>query len=330
MTPLYSIFADGVDVTASFQGRLLDLSVKDEAGQESDTLSITLDDRDGALALPRAGARLAVALGYRERGLYPMGVFVVDDVTSKGGNSGMTLAITARAVDTRETLKERRDKHYDKKTLGDILQEEAGEHGLAAVVSPQLADFQYDYLAKRGESLLHFGGRLARRHDATFKIAGGKLIFARRGAGESASGFGLPGVAVTRPGNLIGWSIKPKMGRPRYGEARAAWYDRHRAKRVIETVAGGKGPASVNTHLQQNSSEAKTAAQTDRAQKERQKAGGSLTIIGNPLVMAGTIVTVSGCRTGVDGAWLAKSVEHNYSENGYVTKITVENPGGQK
>jgi phage protein D len=330
LTPTYLIFADGINVTAGFNGRLLDIKIKDEAGLESDTLSITVDDRNGELALPRDGAVMGVSLGYEETGVYFMGAFTVDDVTSKGGDSGQTIAITARAVDTRKALKEKRDKHYDDKTLGDILQEEAGEHGLQAVVSDELASFKYDYLPKRGQSLLHFGTQLALRHDATFKIAGGKLIFAKRGAGLSVSGLGLPVVPVTRPGNLIDWSIKPKIGRPRYGKGKACWYDREKAKRVIEDVASGNGPDFVIGSLHQNKSEAKAAAGSKKSDLDRKKAGGSFTIVGNPFVVAETMVIAAGCREGVDGEWLAKSVEHSYTDSGYVTKITVETPEGKK
>ena len=330
MTPQYSIFADGIDVTASFNGRLLDLKIKDEAGLESDTLSITVDDRNGELALPRDGAVMGVSLGYKETGVSFMGSFTVDDVTSKGGESGQTIAITARAVDTRKALKEKRDKHYDNKTLGQVLQEEAAEHGLQAVVSPELADFKYDYLPKRGQSLLHFGAGLARRHDATFKVANGQLVFAKRGSGLSVSGLGLPVVPVTRPGNLLDWSIKPKIGRPCYGKGRASWYDRHKAARVFEEAAGTQGPAYVLGSLYQNKSEAKAAAGANKSDLDRKKAGGSFTIVGNPFVVAETIVVALGCRAGVDGEWLVRSVEHSYSDAGYITKIEVETPNKGK
>lgn len=326
MTPKYLIFADGIDVTASFNGRLLSINIKDQAGQESDTLSIEVDDRNGELALPREGALLGAFLGYAETGVYFMGAFTVDEVTSKGGSSGMTLSITARAVKTREAQKEKRSKSYDKKNLGDILAEEAGEHGLTPIVSPDLAGIKYEYLAKRGQSLLDFGTELGLKHDATFKIANNFLIFAKRGSGLSASGIGLPVVPVRRPGNLIDWSIKPKIGRAHYGESAASWYDRDKAKRVVEKVTKGDGPISAATRLRQDKTDAKAAASGDKDDKDRKTGGGSLAIVGNPFVVAETMVMLAGTRAGVDGAWLAKSVEHSFTSSGYVTKLEVETP----
>ena len=120
--------------------------------------------------------------------------------------------------------------------------------------------------------------------------------------------------------------VKPKIGRPLYGKGRASWYDRHKAARVFEEVTGGQGPASVLGSLYQNKSEAKAAAGANKSDLDRKKGGGSFTIVGNPFVVAETIVVASGCRAGVDGEWLARSVEHSYSDAGYVTKIEVETP----
>ena len=86
--PAFQLFADGIDVTSRINDRLLSLNVKDAAGHESDTLSFEVDDRDGLVALPREKAKLGCWLGYAESGLVYMGLFAVDDVSSKGGSQG--------------------------------------------------------------------------------------------------------------------------------------------------------------------------------------------------------------------------------------------------
>jgi phage protein D len=90
MTPAFQLFADGVDVTSRINDRLLSLTIKDAAGHESDTLALEVDDRDGLVAIPREGAKLGCWLGYAETGLSFMGLFTVDDVSSKGGGQGQT------------------------------------------------------------------------------------------------------------------------------------------------------------------------------------------------------------------------------------------------
>lgn len=55
MRPAFTIRANGRDITAAIRDRLLSISVKDEAGLKSDSVTLRLDDRplrnaDGAHA----------------------------------------------------------------------------------------------------------------------------------------------------------------------------------------------------------------------------------------------------------------------------------------
>jgi len=108
ITPSFKIIADGINITAGVNSRLLDLTIKDDAGRESDTFSLTLDDKDGSLALRRDGALFMIWLGYKETGLHFMDKYTADEVTSDGGDSGLTLKVSGKSADMRETLKERR------------------------------------------------------------------------------------------------------------------------------------------------------------------------------------------------------------------------------
>lgn len=56
MKPAFRISADGADITALISDRLIELQLTDKPGLESDTFQITIDDRDGAVTLPRRGA----------------------------------------------------------------------------------------------------------------------------------------------------------------------------------------------------------------------------------------------------------------------------------
>ena len=73
MTPAFQIIANSVDQTALFQDRLVSLTLTDQAGQKSDTVQITLDNRDNRITLPEVGAVLDISLGFKESGLVQMG-----------------------------------------------------------------------------------------------------------------------------------------------------------------------------------------------------------------------------------------------------------------
>ena len=79
MTPIYSITVDGGDITAKVADRLISLRITDEAGIKSDTVSLTLDNRDNAVAVPRHGVIMKVSLGYAETDMIFMGAYTVDE-----------------------------------------------------------------------------------------------------------------------------------------------------------------------------------------------------------------------------------------------------------
>ena len=159
MTPDWQILADGIDVTANFNDRLLELTVTDHEGMKSDSCEIMVDDRDGILALPRKGTLLTILMGYRETGLALMGLFTVDEVELTGFPRQMR--ISGSAADLRDALKSQRSKAYEGKTLGAVVGEIAARHGLGSAVSASLSGFSHDFLGQSEESDLHFLTRLA-------------------------------------------------------------------------------------------------------------------------------------------------------------------------
>jgi len=201
---------------------------------------------------------------------------------------------------------------------------------LQAQIAPELAGIMREYTIKDNISLLHFGEHIARKYDAVFKIANGRLILSPRQSGKSSSGGIMPVIVATRPGNILEWSVKPRIGRPRFGEVKTQWYDKEKARRVVESFASGpsrsgsSGPVHTRRYLHADKSEAKAAAKSKKKDLDRNKAGGSITLIGTPTAMAESHVVVSGTRPGVDGDWFGKSVEHKMGNDGYQTTVQIE------
>ena len=75
--PAYRILVDGQDITPTIRPRLESLRLTDNRGLEADTLDITLDDTDGALALPPRGARVRLALGWVGQPLVDKGDYLL-------------------------------------------------------------------------------------------------------------------------------------------------------------------------------------------------------------------------------------------------------------
>ncbi len=105
MTPAFRVVADGADITAMINDRLLQLKTTDKPGMESDEFELRIDDRDGAVVLPPRGASIEIFLGYVETSLTRIGRYVVDEIELSGPPD--TLVITGKASDMRGSGKTR-------------------------------------------------------------------------------------------------------------------------------------------------------------------------------------------------------------------------------
>jgi hypothetical protein len=321
MTPAFYISVGGADVTGNFNDRLLELTVTDNEGSESDTVNVVVDDRDGILGIPEKGASMAVGLGYKETGIMPMGMFIVDEVKVEGWPRKMS--IRGRAAEMRDDFKGQRSKGYENKTIKDIVGEIAQRHGLAAKVIGSIASFNYKYLAQGVESDLHFITRLARKHDCVATAKGGKLIFCKKGEGD------LGMVVITYPGQIKKYECT-FQDRPRHKKAKGSWWDFDEAKRVVEEGMGNAGAEYELGNLwPDGKEEAKETAQSKADALGREEKVATFEVVGNPAIMAEMNLMVVGVRAGVDGLYRIKSAEHKLNNSGYSTSISTELPRAQ-
>lgn len=205
-----------------FQPLLTNLRVHLAAESVSDTAEIELDDTNGRIALPRASAFMAIALGWRSSGIAPVFEGTVDDLRSRGTRGGgSTLAITAKSADTTGKGKQAQQKHWDDKSLGDVMQEAGRLAGYSVRVDPSLASIKRAWWGMQAESYFHFGHRIARETGGIFKVFGKTAILAKRNGGLSLGGAVLSSVTAESGRNLITWDKGHELpnGHRRFGAA---------------------------------------------------------------------------------------------------------------
>lgn len=301
----FKIEADGEDVTGSFEDRLLSLTIVDEAGSKSDRAEIQLDDRDYAIALPKTGAKLKIALGFTGD-LVELGTYVVDEIA--GEMNPDTLTIGAKAADMLGGIRARKSRAWRDVTVQDIVAKIASEYDLKPVVSESLRAKRFAYLAQTSESDLNFLTRIARDLDAVTKPAGGALLFTKRGENKGADGAALPAFEVHRSQVAEGdWQLN---GRGRYGCVIVEWTDFDTAE-VKTCKAGNKDPKLKLRHRYLNQEEAQRAA--DAALERNARASGKIHIrLGGFWgdLMAEAKVNLSGIKPELEGEWLITSVTH--------------------
>lgn len=321
MTPEFRILADSQDITERLKDRLLSLRVTDEAGIKSDTVEIKLDDRNALIAWPEHGAELDVSLGYKETGLTRIGLYVVDEVEHGGPPNALT--IRAKASDMRQSLKAPRTRVWDNVLLADVVTTIASEHNLTPKISASLAAVNYTHLDQTEESDLHLLTRLARENSAVTKPVAGNLIFASRGEAKSISGQELPTIQVVV--HQIQRHQMTQADRGKYAAVLTHWHDTMKAERMPVKVGQGD-PVYTLRHTYPDSDQATRAAQAKLEALQRGTGTLSLTLMGNSDLMAEAKLELRGIRDRVDGEWLIQRVEHQFDNQGFVTRIEAETP----
>jgi phage protein D len=313
-TPAFRIVADGADVTKAIADRLLSIRINDQAGQQSDSLEIALDDRDSRMPVPRSGAWLRVWLGYSDGGNLPvyMGSFAVDEIDLSMGPRSMTIKATA-AQTAPELVKQQRTQSWHDKTLGDVVQEIASRNGLDPVIKGELASIQLKHEDQTNESDQSFLTRLAEKYKATIKPADGKLVVTPRSQGAGAFTVEL--------GEVTDWRCTLK-NRGAYGQVKVKWLDRTTNKEKIATH-GEKGtlPAYEEKQLYRDEQEATKAAESRLQSLKSGEVRISLTMPGRPDLNADGAITLKGFRSEVDGTWVIKSIAHELGGGGYSTSV---------
>ncbi|EQC2931279.1 phage late control D family protein [Salmonella bongori] len=195
-SPAFSITIEGKDVTTVMDTRLMSLTLTDNRGFEADQLDLELDDADGLIALPRRGAAIQLALGWKGQPLFPKGAFTVDEIEHSGAPDRLT--IRARSADFREALNTRREKSWHQTTVGEVVKEIAARHNLKVALGKDLTDKALDHMDQTNESDASFLMKLARQYGAIASVKDGNLLFIRQGQGRTASGKPLPVITITR------------------------------------------------------------------------------------------------------------------------------------
>lgn len=343
--PIYKVSVNDTDKSLDLLPRLISFDLKDNRGTEVDTLTLTLDDSDGAVPMPKRGTKLSFAMGWQTEGLVDKGIFYVQKCTAQG--SPDTVTITATSLDLAEKIKEKKDKTYNDKTLGEIIQHIAKDNDLEAVVNDKLAAENIKHLLQKGESDSNLLDRLAERFDAICTVKEDKLLFILRGEAKTASGLPLPAVVIERQsGDQHSYSRDESKN---FIAVKARWHDygtgkkgevivdqnsaarddkpvkKNNSKKASPTEADSE-KTDVIAHVYASEQSARRAARARLAKGRRSSSTFSIALgYALPELMPELPVTVTGFKEEIDSAeWLIVSVNFKGDNGGLACGLELE------
>lgn len=336
MTPAYRVLFDGADVTRLIEDRLMFLSVHDQVGDTSDYVELVVDDRAltddrgntiGHLSLPPKGAEMEVWMGYKETGLVLMGLYRVDELEI-GFAPHREITIRARAADTRDRIifprfKAPRSRSWHRKTVDEIVDAIAKEHGFTPFVARELSGHLFEHEDQTRESDLNLLHRLARKIGGISKATNGWLMIVKPGTSEMRSGNALPSIELKLEDITEG--RVQLADRANYKTVRALWLDKGTARQVPVDVGSGE-PRYEMKHTYPNEREARRAAKGQLDAFRRGTGLLRLSMPGDPRIGAETRINLKGFRDGVDGPWVVQVAKHNQGDDAYHLQIEAEYP----
>lgn len=331
MRSYISVVISGKPVSGGLLETVQSVTIRDAAGETSDTCELVLDDANDQFALPKRGEQVQVALS--RDGVAGAAAFegVIDDVRWRmARGEGQVLVVECKAADMRGDLKTRKEKHKDDSTLEEAARTFAPD-GYAVKFGGDLGQIRREYWYMGRENFLHWAQRTAREVGATFKVIGKTAVFAPRNAGRSVSGQPLPTVRAIRGVNIITADISPDFGRPQRQKFEVVWYDTKEAKwktKTGEVKAVGEG-GDVGTYRFSAPDQETAEMQADALEKEaeREKGGGTLVIDGDPAAQAEALCELI-ARPGISGVYQIDTVEQKWTRSeGWTSSMELKRPG---
>lgn len=319
---VYNLVVDGKSINDAVMPRLISLSLDEKGGTDADELTIVLDDRDGRVDIPPAGAVITLKMGWLElrpgatAQLVDKGSFKVDDRSHDGSPDRLT--ISAKSADLAHAFRNRRTGTWSNTTLGQILDEVAARNGLRNGAEAAKAAIAVAHMNQSRESDAAFLGRLGRLYDATATVKAGTLLFSAIGGGRSASGLALPAVTISRKsGDRHRWKAAE---RDNYSGVIVEWHDRASATRH-QLVEGSADNAKRLGRTYASEASARRAAKAHRAKADRKGATFGLQMAaGDPALYPGVPVTVSGWKAVIDETpWSVTTARHTLDSGGGLT-----------
>lgn len=326
MQPVFRIVADGTDITAMINDRLLSLKTSDKPGMESDDFELRIDDRERRVALPARGAVIEVHLGYAGQTLTRLGRYTVDEVELSGPPD--SVIIRGKASDMRGTGKTTRSGSWENVPLQQIVRDIAARNGWQPACPVQIKVLRVDQF---NESDFNFITRLAKQYNCTAKIADGTLLMLPRQGGHTAAGKVLGIVSLPRA-DVTRWqfrladkgthkAVQTRHQDPRSGQLKVVDLTNDQAPQ-------GFAPVLADRHLYPDKASAEQAAKARLAALNRSTANVRLDMPGRTDLFAERAVDLKGFKAGLDGEYLVESVEQLFTASGWTT--TVECNGGNQ
>ena len=328
--PFVSLIINGVDVGSELAPYTLDFTYTDHLHGKADEIAVKLRDDQGLWRgpwRPEKDDEVVAAIGYRGGIVMPCGTFRVDIPKASGKRAEDIVDFRAVSAFHSKALRTQKTETYEDKSLADIVRTVASRNGLSVV--GEIEDVHFKRRTQRRLRDLRFLLQLGEDYGHFVGVKGDQLLFTKRAAIDEQAPVRVFDLV---PGSgIIDWSFE-EQSEGTYSKAKAQYLDPD----AKETVRAEASDPSVSTGDTLNIDErVESKAQAEKLCKGRlakaneNKRTGTLTIVGDPLAVAGQIVRAGSTFGKYAGLYRIDTSTHSLKRADYPTKLDLKGVDGK-
>jgi len=320
--PIYELVIAGKNVTDDVSPYVSSVEYIDRLEDESDEIQIVLDDIAGKWQsdwYPQQGDNLMLKMGYLGA-MMDCGLFEIDEIELRGPPDTLTVKALAAAI--MGEMRTQRSVAFENQSLNQIASAIAGRNGLRLTGdTSKLQDIQVGRRTQNEETDLAFLSGLAKEFGFIFSARGDQLVFLNPETLEAKDAI----FTIERE-NVSEYGFRDKTS-DTFDSAEVSLRNVKTNEVVKWRLISDGDPTKKDTLIvggrAENESQAEAKAKGALREKNKDKLTGSFSAIGNPLLVAGVNVEMSGFGQ-FSGKWTVKETGHKISaDGGYATSVSL-------
>lgn len=301
---------------------VVDFSYMDVAGGSSDSLTLSLSDRERLWLdawMPNGGDMVTAAIqteNWKTEGdnesLYT-GEFIVDSVGFSGGTAGVSVGAVSKPADDAFSTTQR-SQTWENITLQEIAQTIASRYNLA--LTYDAADIPILAKEQSEEADSGFLSALCERYGLLLKIYSRKLVIYDREAYKAKASV----LTIDRSEMGTDWSFNKEI-QGSYTGGKIVYTDPKTEEDVTFSVGTQSRPLEINEKAD-NIADAERIITAKVANANHGMEQLKFSVMGNTKIVGGINIEITGFGSKVSGKYFVDTAEHTYNRNdGYRTRV---------
>jgi phage protein D len=328
--PTFRLTYNRKDITHDITPYVLEVTYTDNLRGQSDDIEIKIEDVDGRWIeawYPGKGDSLSLSIGYEGQPLLNCGIFEIDEI--EWSDKPSVISIKALATPVNKPLRTRNNRAFEETTLPAVAQQIAAAQGMKVVGDIEAVPI--GRVTQYGETDVGFLKRMAEEYGYAFKVNGDQLVFTQMAKLRSQAP-----VAVFHRGDaaLKVVRLPDKITRVYAGVTVSHHDPKKKALVVYNLKDGGVEPSSsggrqtsadtLYVHRRADTPAQAEALARGALEANEERVNGSVTVIGDPRLVAGVVIELAGCGK-FSGVLLVHSARHSMSRSGgYETSLELK------